>query len=94
MTEARKEQPNENLARELMELFVLGEGNYSEKTVKEVARALTGYSYNRMRKFEFEFNPWDHDKGIKTVFNKRGRFDGDDIVDILLGPTCCGRIRS
>ena len=81
---SRKEQPNENLARELMELFVLGEGNYSEETVKEVARALTGYSYNRMRNFEFQFNPWDHDKGIKNVFNKRGRFDGDDIVDILL----------
>ena len=81
---SEKEQPNENLARELMELFVLGEGNYSEKTVKEVARALTGYSYNRMRKFEFEFKPWNHDKGIKTVFNKRGHFNGDDIVDILL----------
>ena len=44
---SRKQQPNENLARELMELFVLGEGNYTEKDVKEVARALTGYRYNR-----------------------------------------------
>ena len=81
---SRKEQPNENFARELMELFVLGEGNYSEETVKEVARALTGYSYNKMRNFEFEFKPWHHDKGIKNVFDKRGRFDGDEIVDILL----------
>ena len=81
---SRKEQPNENLARELMELFVLGEGNYTEATVKEVARALTGYSYNEMRNFEFEFNPWDHDRGAKTVLGQRGRFDGDDIVDVLL----------
>jgi len=81
---SRKEQPNENLARELMELFVLGEGNYTEATVKEVARSLTGYSYNEMRNFEFEFNPWDHDRGSKTVLGQRGRFDGDDIVDILL----------
>ena len=81
---SRKEQPNENLARELMELFVLGEGSYTEATVKEVARALTGYSYNEMRNFEFEFNPWDHDRGAKTVLGQRGRFDGDDIVDVLL----------
>lgn len=81
---SRKEQPNENLARELMELFVLGEGNYTEATVKEVARALTGYSYNKMRDFEFEFNLWDHDRGSKTVLGQRGRFDGDDIVDVLL----------
>ena len=81
---SRKEQPNENLARELMELFVLGEGNYTEETVKEVARALTGYSYNQMRNFEFEFNPWEHDRGTKSVLGQRGHFDGDDIVDILL----------
>ena len=81
---SHKEQPNENLARELMELFVLGEGNYTEMTVKEVARALTGYSYNTMRNFEFQFNPWDHDHGTKTVLGKRGRFDGEAIVNILL----------
>jgi uncharacterized protein (DUF1800 family) len=81
---SRKEQPNENFARELMELFVLGEGNYTEQTVKEVARALTGYTYNKMRNFEFEFDPWDHDKGVKTVLGKSGHFNGDDIVNILL----------
>lgn len=80
----RKESPNENLARELLELFVMGEGHYSEKDVKEVARSLTGYDYNRLRRFEFEFNMWSHDKGTKTVFGQRGAFDGDDIVDLLL----------
>ena len=80
----RKESPNENLGRELLELFVLGEGNYTEQDVKEVARALTGYDYNRLRRFEAEFNAWSHDERRKTVFGKRGNFDGDDIVDILL----------
>ena len=81
---SRKEQPNENLARELMELFVLGEGNYTEKDVKEVARALTGYGYNRIRNLEFEFKPWDHDNGRKSILGQRGRFKGEQVVDILL----------
>ena len=81
---SRKEQPNENLARELMELFVLGEGNYTEKDVKEVARALTGYGYNRLRNLEFEFKPWDHDKGRKSILGQRGRFKGEQVIDILL----------
>ena len=81
---SRKEQPNENLARELMELFVLGEGNYTEKDVKEVARALTGYGYNRIRNLEFEFKPWDHDKGRKSILGQRGLFKGEHVVDILL----------
>ena len=79
-----KEQPNENLARELMELFVLGEGNYTEKDVKEVARALTGYGYNRIRNLEFEFSPWDHDEGQKSILGQRGHFKGEQVVDILL----------
>ena len=81
---SRKEQPNENLARELMELFMLGEGNYSEQDVKEVARALTGYGYNNLRNLEFEFKPWDHDRNTKTILGKRGKFKGNDVVDILL----------
>lgn len=80
----RKESPNENLARELLELFVLGEGNYTEKDVKEVARSLTGYDYNEIRRFEFNFNDWAHDRGSKVVFGQRGSFDGDDIIDLLL----------
>lgn len=81
---SRREAPNENLARELMELFTLGEGNYTEADVREVARALTGYSYNRIRRLEFHFNPWDHDSGEKNILGSRGRYDGDDVVDIIL----------
>ena len=66
-----------------MELFVLGEGNYSEKTVKEGARALTGYSVNELRNTAFYFNGWNHDDGTKTIFGKSGDFNGDQFVDIL-----------
>ena len=66
-----------------MELFVLGEGNYSEKTVKEGARALTGYSINKIRNTSFIFDGWRHDSGIKNIFGKSGDFNGDQFVDIL-----------
>ena len=82
--QSRKKNPNENFARELLELFVIGEGNYSEKTVKEVARAFTGYSSNGLRQDEFRFNHWDHDSGWKIIFDRKGHFDGDDVIDILL----------
>lgn len=81
---SRREAPNENFARELMELFTLGEGNYSESDVREVARALTGFGYNSIRRLEFSFNPWDHDPEPKNIFGSRGRYDGDDVVNILL----------
>lgn len=80
----RREQPNENLARELLELFVLGEGNYSEDDIRGVARTLTGHSYNRLRNLEFEFKPWAHDYGTKRLLGTSGNFDGDDLPDILL----------
>ncbi len=80
---SQKGKPNENLSRELMELFVLGEGNYSEETVKEGARALTGYSVNKLRDTSFYFSDWNHDDGIKNIFGKSGNFNGDQFVDIL-----------
>jgi len=80
----RANGPNENYARELMELFTLGEGNYSEKDIKESARAFTGYSVDRNTQ-EFVFREGLHDKGKKHFFNRAGNFDGDDIVDIILG---------
>ena len=80
----RKDSPNENLARELMELFVLGEGNYSEQDVHEVARALTGYEFSAIRDYAFQLNGYEHDNGVKTILGERGRFDADDVIDILL----------
>ena len=82
----RKDHPNENFARELMELFTLGEGNYTEHDIKEGARALTGYS---VRNTEFAFERRQHDSGQKVILGKRGQFDGDDFVRIILAKKQC-----
>ncbi len=79
-----KASPNENLARELMELFVLGEGNFEETTVREAARALTGHDTTRFHDLQFRLKTWAQDRGDKQLFGQRGPFDGDDLIDILL----------
>jgi uncharacterized protein (DUF1800 family) len=78
-----KAKPNENLARELMELFTLGVGVYTEKDVKEVARALTGMSIDP-RYFTPRFYPERHDYGVKTILGESGVFGVDAVVEILL----------
>ena len=78
----RKDHPNENFAREVMELFTLGRGNYSENDVKEAARAFTGWGSTL--KGDFQFRRFQHDDGSKTVLGKTGNFDGDEVLDILL----------
>ncbi|MFL2801219.1 MAG: DUF1800 family protein [Paracoccaceae bacterium] len=80
--ENEKEAPNENLARELLELFTLGEGNYSEKTIKQAAKTLTGYTFNNINGQPF-FQKHDHDFGKKTIFGKTGNFKPNDLVDII-----------
>jgi len=89
----RKGAPNENFARELMELFTLGEGNYGESDVKEAARAFTGWSLDRERG-EFVFRRALHDYGSKTVLGRTGNFDGDDVIDILLAQPSTGEFVS
>jgi len=79
----RKGTPNENFARELMELFTLGEGHYTEQDVKEAARAFTGWSIDRASG-NFTFRPFIHDYGVKTVLGKTGNFDGDQVLEILI----------
>ena len=79
----RKGQPNENFARELMELFTLGEGHYGERDVKEAARAFTGWSVEPDTG-EFLFRRAAHDDGVKTVLGRSGTFDGDEVLDLLL----------
>ena len=78
----RKQHPNENFAREVMELFTLGRGNYTENDIKEAARAFTGWGFNLQG--EFVFKKMQHDDGMKTFLGKTGNFDGDDIIHILL----------
>jgi uncharacterized protein (DUF1800 family) len=78
----KKQHPNENFAREVMELFTMGRGNYTEDDVKEAARAFTGWGFTLQG--EFVFKDKQHDDGIKTFLGKTGNFNGDDILDILL----------
>lgn len=77
----RKGHPNENLARELMELFTLGIGNYSEDDVKDAARALTGWT---VVKNQFGFRDARHDDGEKLLLGKHGAFTGDDLIQLLV----------
>ncbi len=75
-----KERPNENFARELMELFTLGVGHYTEKDVAEAARAFTGW-HRDGAKFKFEVGA--HDDGDKEVLGRRGKLNGTDVIDAL-----------
>jgi uncharacterized protein (DUF1800 family) len=86
--ENRKRRPNENFARELFELFTLGEGQFSEQDVLEAARAFTGWTD---RDGQFVFRGADHDRGPKTVFGQTGNFDGDDVLRLTLAQEQCAR---
>jgi uncharacterized protein (DUF1800 family) len=82
----RKRHPNENFAREIMELFALGVGNYTERDIQEAARAFTGW---HVRDGQFWMHELQHDGSPKTVFGKTGSYDGNDIVNLCLEqPTC------
>ncbi|WP_353777393.1 DUF1800 family protein [Winogradskyella sp. 3972H.M.0a.05] len=85
----RKSKPNENFARELMELFTLGVGNYTEEDIKQSARAFTGYNHNF--RGDFVLRRLQHDYGQKTFFGQTGDFDGDNIIDIILEQKQCAR---
>lgn len=80
--------PNENFAREVMELFSLGVGNYTEKDIQEAARALTGWHHD-VEVNTFEFNRELHDDGTKTVFGKSGKFTGEDVVKLCTDHAAC-----
>lgn len=80
--ENNKSHPNENYARELMELFTLGIGNYTEEDVRQSARAFTGWTIDRQTG-QFTFNARTHDDGEKTFLGRTGNFDGSDIIDII-----------
>lgn len=81
-------RPNENYAREVMELFTVGIGNYTEQDIKEAARAFTGWS---LVNGQFFFNSRDHDIGNKTFFGQTRNFNGNDIVDVLVARPATGR---
>ena len=94
-----KQSPNENWGRELLELFSMGVGNYTEDDVKNCARAFTGWTispkiptnpYGRFY-WDFEFKPEDHDYSEKTFLGHNGKFNGDDIIDIIIDHPACHR---
>jgi Protein of unknown function (DUF1800) len=94
-----KGAPNENYGRELLELFSMGVGNYTEQDVKECARAFTGWTIaNANARYpwgpfpmEFEYRAQDHDDSEKEFLGQRGRFNGEDIIDIIVGQPATGR---
>ena len=97
--ENHKRAPNENWGRELLELFSLGVGHYTEKDVFECARAFTGWTIgpkmprvpNHRFFFQYEFRPEEHDYGQKEFLGHTGNFDGFDIIDIVLEQPACPR---
>ena len=76
-----KKHPNENFGRELLELFTMGVGNYTERDVREAARAFTGWTNDVLA---FRFDADQHDFGQKTFLGRTGTFDGEDIIDAIL----------
>ena len=90
--ESHKDSPNENWGRELLELFSMGVGNYTEQDVRECARAFTGWTVTyKLPKlpyggfpWEYEYRPEDHDDGEKTFLGSKGRFNGEDIIRIIV----------
>jgi uncharacterized protein (DUF1800 family) len=81
--QSRKQHPNENFARELMELFTLGEGQYTEEDIQASARAFTGYSLDS-EQMAYRYRPFFHDDGHKTFFGETGPWDGDAIIEMIL----------
>ena len=81
--QSRKDHPNENFAREVMELFALGEGHYTEKDIAEGARALTGWSFE-FRDQTFIDRPFIHDNGDKTFLGRTGNLNGDDVIETIV----------
>jgi hypothetical protein len=85
LADSDKRAPNENFARELLELFTLGAGNgYSERDIREAARALTGFRghWDDGRPFRVSYDRAAHDGGVKRIFGRRGRFDWRDVLDL------------
>ncbi len=78
-----KSRPNENFARELLELYTLGRGHYTEQDIKSAARAFTGWKFDRFSG-QFRFNKRQHDTGDKEFMGRSGNFNGEDILDIIL----------
>ncbi|WP_048330867.1 DUF1800 domain-containing protein [Bizionia psychrotolerans] len=85
----KKDKLNENFSRELMELFTLGVGEYTEDDVKEASKSFTGYDFEFQGEYKFRKNL--HDDGFKFIFDKSGRYDGDMVIDMILEKKQCAQ---
>lgn len=85
----KKSSPNENFARELMELYTLGIGHYTEQDIKEAARAFTGWAYDEDG--DFYLREKQHDTGSKTFRGQTGNFTGEDIINMILDDPACAQ---
>ena len=100
--ENHKDEPNENWGRELLELFSMGVGNYTEDDIKMASKAFTGWTYHQIIPLdpygrypaEFRYIPEDHDEGSKTFLGHTGNFNGDDIIDIIVNQPACAKFIS
>ena len=100
--ENRNGEPNENYGRELLELFSMGVGNYSEGDIKNAARAFTGWTFTQpipvypqgLYPAEFVYREDDHDDSVKTFLGETGRFNGEDIIDIVVRQPATARFIS
>jgi uncharacterized protein (DUF1800 family) len=90
LQQSRQEHPNENWARELMELFTVGIGNYTEQDIRESARAFTGYRIDFTTQ-QFRFAPFQQDHRPKTFMGRTANLNGDDIIDILVSKPACAQ---
>src|SRR6201999_4011338 len=88
LEKSRQEHPNENWAREVMELFTVGIGNYSEQDIRESARAFTGYRVD-MSTQQFRFAAFQQDHTNKTFMGQTGALDGDQVIDIIVRQPAC-----
>jgi uncharacterized protein (DUF1800 family) len=87
---SNKKKPNENFAREVMELFTLGEGNYTEKDIQEAAKAYTGWGMAKDR-LHYEYHPLNHNNDIKTIFGQTGNFSGEDVLTMICAKPECAQ---
>ena len=100
--ENHREEPNENYGRELLELFSMGVGNYTEHDIKSAARAFTGWTFTQpiplypsgQYDSQFDYRADDHDDGEKSFLGYTGRFNGEDIIDIIVGQEATARFVS
>ena len=87
---SNKNKPNENFAREVMELFTLGEGHYTEQDIQQAAKAYTGWGLDK-EQVRYEYHPKNHDPGPKTVFGQTGNFTGEDVLNMICAQPQCAK---